>query len=152
MEGNRGLGLQARVRAATETQKAGRNPIEGEQAVLLLRYSLQLVFICCFVLFLFAILFCSTCFCFLLVTLITMVKCQRIVRDMLFRAEGSREIVTSKVAAGSTSSTSFELNDIQKANVDWKDAWYALFDWIEFNRNWGGFFVKFAKKVVASMC
>ena len=110
------------VGTATETREASRNPVEGERAVLLLRYSLQLVFICCFVLFLFAILLCSACFCFLFVTLITMAKRQRTMRDMLFRAEGSRKIVTSKIATGSTSSTPFELNDIQKANVDWKDA------------------------------
>ena len=51
-----------------------------------------------------------------------MEKCQRTMRDMLFRAEDNREIVTSEVAAGSTSSTPFEpltkLNDIQKANMD----------------------------------
>ena len=65
---------------------------------------------------------------------------------MLFRAEGSREIVTSEVAAGSTSFTSFELNDIQKANVDWKDAWYALFDWVEFNKELGRVFCKICKE------
>ena len=57
--------------------------------------------------------------------------------------------MTSKVAAGSTSSTPSEppteLNDIQKANVDWKDAWFALFDWVEFNKDLEGFFVQFAK-------
>ena len=61
-----------------------------------------------------------------------MAKHQRTMRDMLFRANDNREIVTSEVAVGSTSSTPFEppieLNDIQKANVDWKDAWFALFD------------------------
>ena len=75
-----------------------------------------------------------------------MAKRQRTMRDMLFRVEGSRQIVTSDVAAGSTSSTSFELNDIQKANVEWKDAWYALFDWVEFNKELGRVFCKICKE------
>ena len=64
----------------------------------------------------------------------------------------------SKVATGSTTSTfsqpPIELNDIQKANVDWKDVWFGLIYLIglSLTRNWGGFFVKLAKKVVASMC
>ena len=45
-----------------------------------------------------------------------MEKCQRTMRDMLFRTKNNREFVTSKVAASSTSSTPFEspieLNDI----------------------------------------
>ena len=69
---------------------------------------------------------------------------------MLFRAEGNREIMTSEVATGSTSSTPSKpptkLNDIQKANVDWKDAWFALFDWIEFNKDLGRVFCKVCKE------
>ena len=34
-----------------------------------------------------------------------MAKYQRTMRDMLFRVEGNRKIVTSEVAVGSTSST-----------------------------------------------
>ena len=70
----------------------------------------------------FYLLFCFVFFCILLMTLIRMAKHQRTMRDMLFRAESNRKIVTVEVAAGSTSSTPSEppteLNDIQKANVD----------------------------------
>ena len=45
-----------------------------------------------------------------------MEKHQRTIRDMLFRVEGNKEIVTSEVVVGSTSSTPSEppneLNDI----------------------------------------
>ena len=79
-----------------------------------------------------------------------MAKCQRTMRDMLFRAKGNREIVTSEVAVGSNSSTPSQpptkLNDIQKANVDWKDAWFALFDWVEFNKELGRISCKICKE------
>ena len=71
-------------------------------------------------------------------------------RDMLFRTEDNRKIVTSEVAIGSTSSTPskppIELNDIQKANVDGKDAWFALFDRVEFNKELGRVFYKICKE------
>ena len=48
-----------------------------------------------------------------------MAKCQRIMRNMFFRAEGNRKIVGSKVAISSTSSTPFQpltkFNHIQKS-------------------------------------
>ena len=58
--------------------------------------------------------------------------------------------MTLEVAASSTSSTSSEppteLNDIQEANMDWKDAWFALFDWIEFNNDLERVFYKICKE------
>ena len=35
-----------------------------------------------------------------------------------------------------------EENHIKKANEEWKDAWYDLYDWVEFNKESGRVFCK----------
>jgi Domain of unknown function (DUF4371)/hAT family C-terminal dimerisation region len=79
-----------------------------------------------------------------------MAKRQRTMRDMLFKAGAGRELVDMHTCTvGSSSSTKTpnnEMNAIEKANEDWKDAWYNLFEWVDFNRELGRIFCKICKE------
>jgi hypothetical protein len=73
-----------------------------------------------------------------------MAKRQRTMRDMLFRSSGSIEMEV--LSSSTSSSTLAPPNKKPKANEEWKDAWYELFDWVEFNCELGRIFCKICKE------
>jgi hypothetical protein len=75
-----------------------------------------------------------------------MAKRQRTMTDMLVRVRNPRESVLEIEHVAISPSTSAINNDeenyIKKANEEWKDAWYDLYDWVEFNKESGRVFCK----------
>ena len=67
-----------------------------------------------------------------------MAKRQRTMTDMLVRVRNPRESMSEIEHVDISSSTSAinnnEKNYIRRANEEWKDAWYDLYDWVEFNK------------------
>ena len=51
-----------------------------------------------------------------------------------------------KFSSSSVPSPIKEGHDIKKANSDWKDCWYDMFDWIEFNQEMRRIFCKICKE------
>ena len=70
-----------------------------------------------------------------------MAKRQRTMTDMLVRVTNPRESVSEIEHVVINPSTSIinnnEKNYIKRANEEWKDAWYDLYDWVEFNKESG---------------
>jgi hypothetical protein len=73
-----------------------------------------------------------------------MAKCQRTMMDMLFRSRGSMEMEV--LSSPTSSSTATPPSKKLKADEEWKDAWYELFDWVEFNSELGRIFCKVCKE------
>jgi hypothetical protein len=75
-----------------------------------------------------------------------MAKRQRTMTDMLVRVTNPRESVSEIEHVVINPSTSIinnnEENYIKRANEEWKDAWYDLYDWVEFNKESGRVFCK----------
>jgi hypothetical protein len=75
-----------------------------------------------------------------------MAKHQRTMTNMLVRVRNPRESVLEIEHVASSPSTSAinnnEENHIKRANEEWKDAWYDLYDWVEFNKESGRVFCK----------
>jgi hypothetical protein len=73
-----------------------------------------------------------------------MAKRQKTMRNMLVRSGAGESMGiqgSSTLASSSTPpSPNKKLKVIQKANEEWKDAWYELFDWVEFNSELGRIF------------
>lgn len=72
-----------------------------------------------------------------------MAKRQRNLFDMYAKANPNREIV--EVPQSSTH-TNNRLSDVQKANLEWKEAWFELYDWVHFDRELGRVFCKTCKE------
>ena len=70
-----------------------------------------------------------------------MAKHQRTMTNMLVRVRNSRESVSKIEHVTINPSTSAINNDeenyIKRANEEWKDAWYDLYNWVEFNKELG---------------
>ena len=83
-----------------------------------------------------------------------MAKRQRNLLDMYTKVNSNTsnvEISDSPISQDSHGSSN-QLNVIQKENLEWKDVWFDLYDWVYFDRQLGEFSVKFVKKGEANMC
>ncbi len=75
-----------------------------------------------------------------------MAKSQRTMTDMLVRVRNPRESVLEIEHVAINPSTldinNDEKNHIKMANEEWKDTWYDLYDWVEFNKESGRLFCR----------
>ena len=77
-----------------------------------------------------------------------MAKRQRNLLDMYTKVNSNTsnvEISDSPISQDSHGSSN-QLNVIQKANLDWKDAWFDVYHWVHFDRELGRVFCKTCKE------
>ena len=79
-----------------------------------------------------------------------MAKRQRTLQGMLFRAgrhvDDVDESCFAQISKSMNCSSKNDKTRFEIARENWKDSWYALFDWIDFNYDEGRVFCKICKQ------
>ena len=70
--------------------------------------------------------------------------------DMVVRVRNPKEYVLEiehvAISPSPSAINKDEEYHIKRANEEWKDVWYNLYDWVEFNKEFGRVFCKTCRK------